>query len=103
MTRRKSAGVSKRIRFLVFRRDGYRCTYCGRRAPEVELHVDHYRAVATGGTDDIDNLRTACADCNLGKAALSPVAPLTEHELVEGDDETKAAFCDPNFWPEPIL
>jgi hypothetical protein len=60
--------ISKRLRFEVFKRDGFRCQYCGATAPEVVLHVDHITPVAAGGTTDLLNLVTSCAGCNLGKA-----------------------------------
>ncbi len=59
--------ISKKLRFQVLRRDSFRCTYCGRGAPEVVLHVDHVVARSLGGETAIGNLWTACADCNLGK------------------------------------
>ena len=66
-TRNKRKPLSKKIRFEVFKRDSFKCQYCGRSAPEVVLHVDHIKPVAEGGTNDLLNLITACADCNLGK------------------------------------
>ena len=65
---RKRKHLSKRVRFEVFKRDGFTCQYCGRTPPEVLLQVDHILALANGGDDDPDNLITACADCNLGKS-----------------------------------
>ena len=61
--------ISKRIRFEVFKRDSFTCQYCGAQAPDVVLHVDHINPVAGGGTNDILNLVTSCADCNAGKGA----------------------------------
>lgn len=57
--------LSVRKRFLVFKRDRYRCRICGRSG--VELEVDHILAVAQGGKDRLDNLQTLCFDCNRGK------------------------------------
>lgn len=57
----------RRLRFHVLARDGFTCRYCGRKAPYVELHVDHVHPRVEGGTDDPENLVTACLDCNLGK------------------------------------
>lgn len=70
--------VSKRIRFEVFRRDEHTCQYCGAKAPDVKLHIDHVMPVALGGTDKPDNLVTACSDCNSGKTSIAPDAPLVE-------------------------
>ena len=59
--------LSKKIRFEVFKRDSFRCQYCGRSAPDVILHVDHIKPVKEGGTNDLTNLITSCFDCNMGK------------------------------------
>jgi len=61
--------ISKRVRFEVFKRDSFTCQYCGAHPPEVILEVDHVHAVANGGSDEIDNLVTACEPCNRGKSA----------------------------------
>jgi hypothetical protein len=61
--------VSTRTRFEVFQRDRFACQYCGRTPPDVLLHVDHIVPKKEGGGDEIENLRTACRDCNLGKGA----------------------------------
>lgn len=56
-------------RWLILERDSFTCQYCGQSAPNVVLHVDHKIAVADGGTDDENNLVSACSACNLGKEA----------------------------------
>ncbi len=63
----KRVGLSKKLRFEVFKRDSFRCQYCGGAAPEVLLVVDHVHPVAEGGKNDILNLITACQPCNSGK------------------------------------
>lgn len=65
MQRRK--GLPKSIRFEVFKRDGFKCQYCGRSSPDVILECDHIVPIAAGGGNDILNLVTACRDCNRGK------------------------------------
>jgi hypothetical protein len=65
----KRKSISKRTRFDVFKRDKFTCQYCGAKAPDVVLQVDHVHPVAEGGTDDILNLITSCAGCNGGKGA----------------------------------
>lgn len=59
--------LSKKIRFEVFKRDSFKCQYCGRSAPDVILEVDHIVPVAEGGKNDMLNLVTSCRDCNRGK------------------------------------
>ena len=62
------------LRFTVLRRDSFRCVYCGHGEPDgAKLHLDHLVPVARGGPTDIDNLVTACQDCNLGKSAMDLV------------------------------
>lgn len=65
MVARKS--ISKKIRFEIFKRDSFKCQYCGNSAPDVILHIDHIHPVSKGGDNDITNLITACFDCNMGK------------------------------------
>jgi hypothetical protein len=60
------------IRYRILSRDHFRCTVCGRSPAtdvSVTLHVDHVTPLARGGKTVEENLRTLCADCNLGKAA----------------------------------
>lgn len=59
--------VNKKLRFEVFKRDGFKCGYCGRTPPAVVLEADHIDPVSKGGPDIIENLITACFDCNRGK------------------------------------
>ncbi len=59
--------ISKTLRFEVFKRDSFKCQYCGRTPPEVILEVDHIVPVADGGDNDPLNLITSCRDCNRGK------------------------------------
>lgn len=75
----KRKSLSKTVRFEVFKRDSFTCQYCGSKAPEVVLHVDHIVAVATGGGNELLNLITSCGSCNSGKSAK----PLGDHSAVE--------------------
>jgi hypothetical protein len=61
-------GPSTRVRFEVLKRDGFACVYCGRKAPEVVLHVDHVKPVSKGGRTVMANLVAACQPCNAGKS-----------------------------------
>lgn len=68
--------VSKSLRFEILRRDGHTCRYCGAKAPDARLAVDHVIPVSLGGSDAADNLVTACSDCNSGKGSTPPDASL---------------------------
>jgi 5-methylcytosine-specific restriction endonuclease McrA len=60
------------LRFMVLERDRFRCAACGASPaddPTCKLHVDHIVPVAKGGETLLDNLRTLCAECNLGRGA----------------------------------
>lgn len=84
--------ISKALRFEVLRRDGFACRYCGRRSPDVELHIDHINPTALGGQDEPENLATSCAECNAGKGSTPPDAELVAE--VSKDAERWAAAID---------
>lgn len=65
----KRKPLSKKIRFEVLKRDSFTCQYCGNKAPDVILEVDHIDPVKHGGNNSIINLITACKGCNIGKSA----------------------------------
>jgi hypothetical protein len=65
------SNISKRSRFEVFKRDNFRCQYCGRTPPVVILEVDHINPKSKGGISDINNYITACFDCNRGKSNIT--------------------------------
>lgn len=59
--------ITKMLRFEVFKRDKFTCQYCGKKAPDVVLELEHIQPVSKGGSDHITNLVAACFDCNRGK------------------------------------
>lgn len=66
--------INLRMRFLVMKRDNFKCCMCGRSPATtvcLELHIDHIVPWSKGGETVIDNLQTLCSDCNLGKSNLS--------------------------------
>ena len=52
----------ERVRRIVLKRDGYRCTECGRAG---RLEVDHIIPHHLGGLPNPSNLRTLCRDCHI--------------------------------------
>lgn len=74
MGERKRKPISKKMRFEVFKRDGFKCAYCGQSPPSVTLEVDHVDPYSKGGECTLSNYLTACFDCNRGKRDI----PLTD-------------------------
>jgi 5-methylcytosine-specific restriction endonuclease McrA len=62
---------------FLFARDKYRCQYCGRTQQELKLREsltrDHLIPLSRGGTNDWNNVVTACSPCNTRKANRLPV------------------------------
>ena len=65
---RKRKSITKKTRFEVFKRDSFKCQYCGASAPVAVLVVDHIGPFSKGGADEITNYITACQSCNAGKS-----------------------------------
>lgn len=66
-------GINLQLRFIVMRRDNFKCKNCGRSPatdPTIILHVDHIKAWANGGETILENLQTLCSKCNIGKSDL---------------------------------
>jgi hypothetical protein len=70
---RTSRNVPWRLRFLVMRRDRFKCRLCGA-SPALQagtvLVVDHMKSWESGGETVIENLQTLCEPCNGGKSNL---------------------------------
>jgi hypothetical protein len=76
------AAQRTRNQFVIFRRDGFKCAYCGRTSFEdgVKLNADHINPVACGGQNIAANLITSCRDCNQNKTTRRLSA---EKEILE--------------------
>lgn len=64
-SQRPNAADWAEIRMAVFARDNFTCTYCGDRGGRLEC--DHVHPVSRGGSNEMDNLTTACFPCNRSK------------------------------------
>ena len=53
----------------LYRRDGNRCQYCGKRLPTSELSIDHVVPRARGGRTTWENCVLACIPCNVRKGS----------------------------------
>jgi 5-methylcytosine-specific restriction endonuclease McrA len=61
--------TTKKLRYEVLRRDGFRCKVCGR-SPDEDVHVTieahHISPFGYGGVTTADNLITLCKTCHDG-------------------------------------
>jgi 5-methylcytosine-specific restriction endonuclease McrA len=66
--------INWRLRFLVMRRDNFKCIACGNspaNTPGILLHVDHVVSWDKGGETVYEYLQILCQTCNIGKSNLS--------------------------------
>jgi len=71
--KRTGRKVNWRLRAQVLIRDNCICQMCGAspaKDPSVVLHADHVKPWSKGGETVIDNLRTLCLKCNVGKSDM---------------------------------
>jgi 5-methylcytosine-specific restriction endonuclease McrA len=59
-------------RRVVYDRDGGVCYLCENKVNFEEMHAEHVIPLARGGNHSYDNVKTACADCNLRKGMKTP-------------------------------
>ncbi len=64
----------------IFRRDDYRCVYCGEQFDVDALTIDHVQPRVRGGDSSPGNVVTACGGCNTAKGHRK----LVEFLLAEG-------------------
>ncbi|MDX9730726.1 MAG: HNH endonuclease [Bdellovibrionales bacterium] len=65
-----------RVRFCrenIYRRDDYRCQYCGESFSTKDLTLDHVVPASKQGRKDWTNMVTACRRCNHRKANRTPL------------------------------
>lgn len=71
--RRTTKKINWRLRAQVLIRDNCICQMCGAspaKDPRVILHADHIKPWSRGGETTLENLRTLCLKCNIGKSDL---------------------------------
>ena len=90
MSNNKRKGISKKLRFEIFKRDRFTCQYCSRMAPDVVLNVDHVIPIKEGGDNSILNLITSCDECNNGKSDIM----LTDRQEVQKQQEQLKALAE---------
>jgi hypothetical protein len=76
IVRKSTRQIEQGISWAVYRRDGYKCRYCG--ADDVPLTVDHVIPWEAGGPSIEENLVTSCRKCNKTKGK-TPFPEWLEH------------------------
>ena len=97
----------------VYKRDGNRCQYCGKKFKPEDLNLDHVIPVSCGGKDNWYNVVCSCVSCNLRKgnkplveAGMSlirkPTRPnwrgFVKYNLPGIDEESWKDFLDLAYW-----
>jgi hypothetical protein len=75
LVRKTARMIEQGISWRVYKRDGYKCRYCGKDGP---LTVDHLILWEEGGPSIEENLVTACKRCNKTRGSI-PYKDWLEH------------------------
>lgn len=69
--RKNSRQILAGVQWEIFKKWKYQCAFCGKKggANNTVLSIDHIVPVSHGGTDDQDNLISACRKCNKRKGS----------------------------------
>ena len=54
----------KNVVDILLKRDGAQCPVCGKKLTDKNMCIDHIFPKGLGGSDDLDNLRLLCGECN---------------------------------------
>ncbi len=77
-------------RLNVYRRDGFRCQYCGIRFSAHELTFDHVMPKSRGGIISWTNIVSSCQPCNRKKCSRTPA---------EAKMPLLTQPVEPRWWP----
>ena len=75
-SKRTKRKINWRLRAQILIRDNCICQMCGAspaKDPAVNLHIDHIKPWSKGGETILENLRTLCLKCNIGKSDISDI------------------------------
>ncbi|HUY87556.1 MAG TPA: HNH endonuclease signature motif containing protein [Pirellulales bacterium] len=93
--------MDAQTRAAVRKRAADRCEYCQRRqidSPIVPLQIEHVIPRKHGGSDDLENLALACAECNLHKSSnLTGIDPDT-NEITPLFDPRRQIWTEHFSW-----
>ncbi len=64
--------ISGAVQQKVWCADGFKCYFCGGMMGKVQLTIDHFHPLETGGANDDSNFLSCCRRCNKKKGAMDP-------------------------------
>lgn len=85
----KIAFIDITKRFMVLKRDNFRCVLCGRSSEKCSLEIDHIFPISKGGTNKLNNLQTLCHECNCGKKDEISTLNIPKQKILKEDKPTK--------------
>ena len=94
--------VDSKLRFKILERDNFTCQYCGRKAPDVILEVDHIRPVCLGGDNRESNLITSCSDCNQAKGTNRVLSKENEADKEDFDNRYREKVREYGYYTNYI-
>src|SRR3989344_9287762 len=95
-----TALFSKEVREQIFKKDNYRCVVCGNgRHNGYEIHADHIKPQAKGGTSSLENGQTLCSEHNLMKKGYGVIEFLGKYcrSMIERAIQYKDAITEKMF------
>jgi len=61
---RKRKSFGNDIRDALYKQQGGKCMYCGRKLPKDVFQIDHKTSMKRDGSDRMSNLQLLCSTCN---------------------------------------
>jgi len=64
--------TAKISRYMLYKRDNGRCSYCGKEITQKESTIDHVIPKSQGGLNVWENIALSCKKCNCAKDSKTP-------------------------------
>jgi len=64
--------TAKISRFMLYKRDNAKCSYCGKEITQKESTIDHIKPKSKGGLNVWENIALSCKPCNVFKNDRTP-------------------------------
>lgn len=94
--------LSPKKRWLILKRDNFRCVACGKNQEQSPLEIDHIIPISKGGQNIESNLQTLCRDCNVGKRnSYKPEDMFVDSQPTQGEKMSalNSFFSDIHLYP----